>query len=130
MAANQGNYPLSWKARSAQRLQREREFNASWHQTKTELRRVKFILEDGRKVYLGFDGDVDLFSPGNVPQYWKDRYGGFSEHLYAYYSPLTVETMGYKCPGKIVGFEVENASDPLDSQAYLTGGKRVNTDGD
>lgn len=93
-----------------------------------QLFRIKFILEDGRKVYMSKRGLVHLQDQRGVDMVLKLRWGPGSEtmaytaDLSTYGSRSLYEPQGIKMVGIVLAVS-ESADDPIDPEAFVLGGR-------
>ncbi len=112
------------------------------------MTRIKFILEDGRKIYMG--GEVkrnsgrwgkDIYHPMRarmpvyeyvrvpiisysdyaLPQFKDGDFGAFDPHLLSYYRPQAAKNLS-RPHVKVVGIVYEPVELPIDSEAFVLGG--------
>lgn len=91
--------------------------------------RLKFILEDGRKVYASKRGKIQLNPKEHLERFLPStKNNAYSTDLSLFSSPDILKRMNLSYV-KIEGAEIEEASEPIDPEAFIAGGQKASDAG-
>lgn len=87
--------------------------------------RLKFILEDGRKVYASKRGEIQLGPKDHLERLTASMSdAAYTPDLGMFSNSSVLKGMGRPYV-KVVRTEIEPATAPIDSDAFLAGGKKA-----